>query len=281
MGETRSACWAKPSSSCYNGIGSDVVPDARTNRGKSVGAAVQIGVAIPTTATQSLDATARTRRDALFSMRSGQGAAAFADTPVVPSSSFLPRWPTNAPKANFATARLVCIAHGATAAVMILEAWMKLAAPDGCWISPCRRRIASRARSRDPHRRVSFGLQAKDSAHNPHGCRGFFGFGDFDGPSATSFQGRFAQIMPPKRPSAKMQTKARTVLAAMGVTPVTLLRLVGQLKNRVLMDRLPAKRGTCGGFGPPSRCDTIRRCVVVKRDHSIATLLGCTASRPH
>ena len=43
-------------------------------------------------------------------------------------------------KDNFATAaRLICIAHAATAAVMILEAWMNLAAPGHRFTRICRR----------------------------------------------------------------------------------------------------------------------------------------------
>jgi hypothetical protein len=34
------------------------------------------------------------------------------------------------------------------------------------------------------------------------GAGGFFGFGEFAGPSGTGFQGRFAQILPPKPPRA-------------------------------------------------------------------------------
>ena len=56
------------------------------------------------------------------------------------------------------------------------------------------------------------------------GAGGFFGFGEFDGPSATSLQGRFAQILPPKPPTPEMQAKARLLLAAMGVTAEALPR---------------------------------------------------------
>ncbi len=129
-------------------------------------------------------------------------------------------------KDNFAnTARLICIAHAATAAVMILEAWMKLAAPDGSLdlsVPPSesllRREIVlltgeTRAR-----------VQQKILPIIRTGAGGFFGFGEFEGPAATSFQGRFAQILPPKPPSPEMQNKARTLLAAMGVSADALRR---------------------------------------------------------
>ncbi len=49
------------------------------------------------------------------------------------------------------------------------------------------------------------------------GVGGFFAFGEFEGPKATSFQGRFAQILPPNVSTADDRAKARTLLAAMGV----------------------------------------------------------------
>jgi len=47
---------------------------------------------------------------------------------------------------------------------------------------------------------------------------GFFGFGEDCGPQLDNFQGRFAQLLPPKRPSAEGIEMARAMLAAMGVT---------------------------------------------------------------
>lgn len=54
------------------------------------------------------------------------------------------------------------------------------------------------------------------------GVGGFFGFGECDGPAAESFEGRFAQVLPPKRPSKEMQNTARKVLAAIGITDAKL-----------------------------------------------------------
>ena len=47
---------------------------------------------------------------------------------------------------------------------------------------------------------------------------GFFGFGEHDGPNFDNFKGRFAQLLPPKRPGAEGIELARAMLAAMGVT---------------------------------------------------------------
>jgi hypothetical protein len=66
-------------------------------------------------------------------------------------------------KDNFAnTARLICVAYEVTAAVLVLEAWMKQ------MLLPIIRTDAG----------------------------GFFGFGDDDGPQLHNFEGRFAELLP-------------------------------------------------------------------------------------
>ena len=52
---------------------------------------------------------------------------------------------------------------------------------------------------------------------------GFFGFGEHDGPKLDNFEGRFAQLLPPKRPGAEGVELARAMLAAMGITAEQLL----------------------------------------------------------
>ncbi|MGA2862955.1 MAG: hypothetical protein ABSF95_00540 [Verrucomicrobiota bacterium] len=47
---------------------------------------------------------------------------------------------------------------------------------------------------------------------------GFFGFGERDGPKIDNFEGRFAHLFPPRRPTAEDRELARAMLAAMGVT---------------------------------------------------------------
>ena len=57
---------------------------------------------------------------------------------------------------------------------------------------------------------------------NGEGLNSISSFGEHDGLTPDSYQGRFAQILPPKRPTKEMQTKARMVLAAIGVTDAAL-----------------------------------------------------------
>ena len=47
---------------------------------------------------------------------------------------------------------------------------------------------------------------------------GFFGFGEHDGPQLDNFEGRFAQMLPPKPPTAEARELARAMLAAMGIS---------------------------------------------------------------
>jgi hypothetical protein len=47
---------------------------------------------------------------------------------------------------------------------------------------------------------------------------GFFGLGEHEGPHLDKFEGRFAHLIPPKRPNAEGRKMARALLAAMGVT---------------------------------------------------------------
>ncbi len=122
-------------------------------------------------------------------------------------------------------ARLICLAHAATAAVMIIEAWMKTASPDGTLdltVPP----------SQSLHRREVVVLTGESQT----GCRqklmpiirtgagGFFGFGEFTTPPETTFSGRFAQILPPKVPTSAEQAKAAALLAVPGVTAEGLRR---------------------------------------------------------
>ncbi|MDP3069723.1 MAG: hypothetical protein Q8N18_05510 [Opitutaceae bacterium] len=178
---------------------------------------------------QSLDALlARAEDFALFSMRSGGKVppTLLADTPGGPLFFVPSTLRDERAKDNFAhTARLICIAHAATAAVMILEAWMKLASPDGTL-------DLSLPPSESLHRKevVMLTGESRDGCKQKilpiirTGAGGFFTFGEFTGPEGTSFQGRFAQILPPKVPSPEMVAKARMVLAAMGVTAEALRR---------------------------------------------------------
>ena len=127
-------------------------------------------------------------------------------------------------KDNFAnTARLICVAHDATAIVMILEAWMNCAPP---------------GETLDMQERPSEAIGRREivmlTGESRSGCKhkllpiirtdvgGFFGFGEFDSPAPDSFQGRFAEILPPKRPTKEMRNQARMLLAVIGITDAAL-----------------------------------------------------------
>jgi hypothetical protein len=123
-------------------------------------------------------------------------------------------------KDNFAdTARLICVAHDATAAVMILESWMKLAAPGETLDTTERPSEAIDRRevvlitgeTRTSHKQKILPIIRTDVG-------GFFGFGEYEGLAPNSFEGRFAQILPPKRPTKEMRNQTRMVLAAIGLT---------------------------------------------------------------
>ncbi len=178
---------------------------------------------------QSLDdLLARAENFALFSLRSGGKVppALLALGPGGPLFFVPATLADERAKDNFAnTARLICVAHAATAAVMILEAWMKLAAPDGSLdlsVPPSESLLRKEIVLLTGESRA--GVQQKILPILRTGAGSFFGFGEFEGPSATSFQGRFAQILPPQPPTAGDQAKARTLLAAMGVTAAAFRR---------------------------------------------------------
>jgi len=129
-------------------------------------------------------------------------------------------------KDNFASiARLICVAHAATAAVMIIEAWMKTASPDGTLdltVPP----------SQSLHRREVVALTGESQAGYRQkilqiirtGAGGFFGFGEFTTPPETTFSGPFAYILAPKAPAAAEQKEAAALLAVLGVTAAGLRR---------------------------------------------------------
>ena len=122
-------------------------------------------------------------------------------------------------------ARLVCVAHAAKVAVLMIEAWMETASPEGTL-------DLSVLPLQSLHRREVVVLTGESHT----GCRQkflpiirtgagkFFGFGEFTTPPETTFSGRFSQILPPKVPSAAEQAKAAALLAVLGVTAEGLRR---------------------------------------------------------
>ena len=123
-------------------------------------------------------------------------------------------------KDNFATtARLVCIAYDATAVVMILESWMKVAVP-GETLDPNERP----SEALDRREIVVLAGEARDTRKQRFlpivrsGNGKFFGFGESDLPEFDSLQGRFAEILPPQAAPPELKAKARLLLQAMGIT---------------------------------------------------------------
>ena len=122
-------------------------------------------------------------------------------------------------KDDFATtARLMCIAHAATATVMVMEAWMKAATPGekmDMTEPPSeafdrQEVVVLLGESRD-------GQKQKFLPIIRSGNGKFFGFGESDVPVMDKMQGRFAQIIPPKVPNAEMRLLAQAVLKVKGV----------------------------------------------------------------
>jgi len=117
------------------------------------------------------------------------------------------------------TARLICVGYEVTAAVLVLEAWMKTARPGETL-------DMTEPPSEAFDRREVVVLTSETVGHGEQellpiirtDAGGFFGFGEHDGPKLDNFEGRFAQILPPKRTDAEGIELARAMLAAMGAT---------------------------------------------------------------
>ena len=117
------------------------------------------------------------------------------------------------------TARLICIGYEVTAAVLVLEAWVKMAKLDETLDmteppSEAFDRVEAvvlTGETFEDGRQMLLPIIRTDAG-------GFFGFGEQDGPRFDRFRGRFAQMLPPQRPTAEGIDLARAMLAAMGVT---------------------------------------------------------------
>jgi hypothetical protein len=133
-------------------------------------------------------------------------------------------------KDDFATnARLICIAHAATAAVMTLEAWARFAKPG-------EKLDETEAPSEAFDRREVVVLMGETAGVQKQkflpivrsGNGKFFGFGDAESPEVDAMTGRFAQLLPTEVPDASMRDLAKAMLkikgagrAAPGATPHT------------------------------------------------------------
>ncbi len=129
-------------------------------------------------------------------------------------------------KNNFAnTARLICIAHDVTAVVLILESWMKMAAP-GETLDP----DEAPSEAIDRHEVVVLAGESRDKKRQKFlpiirtDVGGFFGFGESDLPDLGNFEGRFAEILPPQPAPATLKAQARLLLQTMGISDGTLNR---------------------------------------------------------
>jgi hypothetical protein len=122
-------------------------------------------------------------------------------------------------KDDFATnARLLCIAHGATAVVLALEAWAKFAKPGEKF-------DMTEAPSEAFDRREFVVLMGESHSGQKQkflpiirsGNGKFFGFGESEVPAMDEMKGRFAQLLSPKVPDAAMRDLAKAMLKVKGV----------------------------------------------------------------
>ena len=122
-------------------------------------------------------------------------------------------------KDDFATtARLMCIAHAASACVMTLEAWAKFATPGeklDMTEAPSeafdrREVVVLMGESRDGQKQKFLPIIRSDNGK-------FFGFGESDVPDMDEMKGRFAQILPTKVPDDGLRQVAKAMLKVKGV----------------------------------------------------------------
>lgn len=128
-----------------------------------------------------------------------------------------------AAKDDFATnARLMCIAHAATACVMGLETWAKFAKPDETFDE-------TEPPSEAIDRREVIVLMGESHTGQKQkflpiirsGNGKFFGFGAPDAPMMDEMKGRFAQLLPTKVSDDATRALAKTMLKVKGVDRAT------------------------------------------------------------
>lgn len=116
------------------------------------------------------------------------------------------------------TARLMCIAHAATACVMAMEAWAKFAKPGEKFDE-------TEKPSEAIDRREMIVLMGEDRSGLKqrflpiirHDNGNFFNLGEPEPPIGDEMKGRFAQILSPKVPDKEIQEIAKTMLKVKGV----------------------------------------------------------------
>jgi hypothetical protein len=117
-----------------------------------------------------------------------------------------------------ATARLMCIAHAASACVMTLEAWAKFATPGeelDMTEAPSeafdrRELVVLMGESRDGQKQRFLPIIRSDNGK-------FFGFGESEIPVMDEMKGRFAQLLPTKVPDDGLREVAKAMLKLQGV----------------------------------------------------------------
>jgi hypothetical protein len=139
-----------------------------------------------------------------------------ADGPLM----FVPASFANAnEKDDFATtARLMCIAHAATACAVALESWVKFATPGEEFDSTeapseafDRREVMVLAgESRDGYKQKLLPIIRSDNGK-------FFGFGEPKVMAMDEMKGRFAQILPANAPDDATRLVAKAILKVRGV----------------------------------------------------------------
>lgn len=167
------------------------------------------------------DLLAQAAHFAEFSMRnSGKMSSTLfligADGPLM----FLPQSlaETGEKDAFATTARLLCIAHDATAVVMALEAWLKAAQPGEKFdvteppseAFDRQEIIVLTGESRMVQRQIILPMIRRGNGQ-------FFGFGESDLPAADRLEGRFAQLLAPKPVPPEERALAVAVLRAKGL----------------------------------------------------------------
>ena len=117
-----------------------------------------------------------------------------------------------------AIARLLCVAFAATAVVMALEAWMKIAkANEQLDLTEPPSEAFDREEAIVLMGESPTGHQQKFLPIVRSGNGKFFGFGEYAGPTVDSMGGRFAQLLPPTAPTAEHRAIAKAMLQAKGV----------------------------------------------------------------
>ena len=117
-----------------------------------------------------------------------------------------------------ATARLLCIAHAASACVMTLEAWAKFATPGeelDMTEAPSeafdrRELVVLMGESRDGQKQKFLPIIRSDNGK-------FFGLGESEVPDMNEMTGRFAQLLPTKVPDDGLRQVAKAMLKVQGV----------------------------------------------------------------